>query len=380
MPSPEPFIEVISTPTNLTTEHIHQWEELTKDVAISNPFFESWSLLPAMEFLDHHQVDLLFVWNDAQRSLLLGFFPLKSRRFFSKLPLRNCVSWKHIHNYLATPLIRKTFESLFYDLLFDYVDKRQPYEYLLSLRDHCWHPNHEQLLKNKAKEQKRIFTFFEREQRALLNANQDFDDYLKSSINGKRRKEYRRLRKRLADLGDLKSVCYSINNDQQELNFFIDSFLQVENDGWKRRQGTSLLSDINHEQFVRKQFTLAAAKHKLHIQLLLLDGNPIAGISCFITKPMAYLFKIGYLETFEQYSPGVLVALDLTEKLCAMPDVISVDSCAKEGHSMIEKLWRDKQLIVHYRISTKRLFSPTLLKGISLIKNFTSGNPSYEKY
>lgn len=380
MPQTEPFIEVVSTPANLTDTHIQQWEDLAENVTLPNPFFESWSLLPAMEFLDHNQVELLFVWSDVQRSLLLGFFPLKSRRSFRKLPLRNSVSWKHIHNYLATPLIRKSYEDLFYDRLFNYIDKRRPYEYLLTLREHCWHPEHEQILKQKTEEQKRVFTFFEKEQRALLNTNQNFDDYLKNSINSKRRKEYRRLRKRLAEVGDLESTSYDINSNLQDLDFFIDSLLQVENNGWKKRRGTSLLSDPGHEQFVRKQFTSAATKKKLHIQLLLLNGKPIAGISCFITKPAAYLFKIGYLETYEQYSPGVLVALDLTEKLCAMPGLESVDSCAKEGHQMIEKLWRDKQLVVHYRISTKRLFSPTLLKGISLIKRLASGNPSYEKY
>ena len=46
--------------------------------------------------------------------------------------------------------------------------------------------------------------------------------------------------------------------------------------------------------------------------------------------------------TFARSSPGVQLALDLTEALLAEPDIARADSCATADHPMIDHLWRER--------------------------------------
>jgi hypothetical protein len=62
----------------------------------------------------------------------------------------------------------------------------------------------------------------------------------------------------------------------------------------------------------------------------------------FITPPGAYSFKTAYDEAYARFSPGMLLQLE-NLALLERPEVQWADSCAAEGHPMIERLWRGKR-------------------------------------
>jgi hypothetical protein len=58
--------------------------------------------------------------------------------------------------------------------------------------------------------------------------------------------------------------------------------------------------------------------------------------------PTAWSWKIAHDETFAQYSPGVQVLLDATDRLLADEGIHRVDSCATANHPMVDHIWRER--------------------------------------
>ena len=56
----------------------------------------------------------------------------------------------------------------------------------------------------------------------------------------------------------------------------------------------------------------------------------------------AWFWKIAYEEALARFSPGVMLATDVTEALLANPTVTRADSCAAPDHPMIDRLWRER--------------------------------------
>ena len=100
----------------------------------------------------------------------------------------------------------------------------------------------------------------------------------------------------------------------------------------------------------RHQPEHAAEAVRRRRQVLRLDGRAIAMLANFITPPGAYSFKTAFDEAYARFSPGMLLQLE-NLVLLERPDVAWADSCAVEGHPMIERLWRDKRHMVSRNIA-----------------------------
>jgi hypothetical protein len=80
---------------------------------------------------------------------------------------------------------------------------------------------------------------------------------------------------------------------------------------------------------------------------LSLDGKMIAGnIILLDARGGAYFWKTAYDEEYSSLSPGVLLAMDMTDRLLKDKSVAVVDSCATTNHPMIDHLWRGRLRVV----------------------------------
>ena len=70
----------------------------------------------------------------------------------------------------------------------------------------------------------------------------------------------------------------------------------------------------------------------------------------FITPPGAYSFKTAFDEDYARFSPGMLLQLE-NLALLERRDLQWTDSCAVEGHPMIERLWRGHRRMVSRNIA-----------------------------
>jgi len=69
----------------------------------------------------------------------------------------------------------------------------------------------------------------------------------------------------------------------------------------------------------------------------------------FVAPPGVFSFKTAYDEDYARFSPGVLLQRENLD-LLARADIDWCDSCASEGHPMIERIWREKRTILRVSI------------------------------
>lgn len=152
-------------------------------------------------------------------------------------------------------------------------------------------------------------------------------------------KEMRRLGRRLAEQG---AVAEASTADGLGLDAATETFLALEADGWKGRKGTALRAAADSRRFFTEAIHGLAMTGQARIDLILLDGEAIAGAVVLSAGERAWYWKTAYAETFARFSPGVMVTQAIAGRLSADPAIRLVDSCAIAGHPMIDRVWRDR--------------------------------------
>jgi CelD/BcsL family acetyltransferase involved in cellulose biosynthesis len=176
-------------------------------------------------------------------------------------------------------------------------------------------------------------------QRACLEVTGHFEDWLEGSFDARRRKEFRRLRNRLSEQGDLQILRLGKG---AEANSFIDGFLKLEAAGWKGESGTALANHPGYAAATVEALTALHVAGKLRFWTMTLNGKPIASLFAFVEGSKASLGKIAYDEAFGKYSPGVLLILDATADFFKDGTIREVDSSAIPNHPMIDHIWRGR--------------------------------------
>ena len=183
------------------------------------------------------------------------------------------------------------------------------------------------------------FAVLDRWERAALRPDGTYQSWFEANFDKKRRKEFRRLRSRLADAGELQSRALAPGEDVRP---WVHEFLDLEAAGWKGSRGTAIRQQPGlAEALVEAAARLQASGH-LRFWKLTLNGRPIAALFAIVEGGQAWLGKIAYDEVFSRSSPGVLVVLDATERLFEEPQIRLIDTCAIPSHPMIDSIWRDR--------------------------------------
>jgi CelD/BcsL family acetyltransferase involved in cellulose biosynthesis len=157
-----------------------------------------------------------------------------------------------------------------------------------------------------------------------------------SMVSTRKRKELRRQRRRLGELGSLE---HDIALDPHDVRAAVAAFLELEQRGWKGRAGEASVSDPATVRFMSTAVGALAEEGKARVDRLILNKRTIAAAITLYSGDYAWFWKVAYDEEFARYSPGVQVSIDLTEALEADRRVALVDSCAVADHPMIDHLW-----------------------------------------
>ncbi len=175
-------------------------------------------------------------------------------------------------------------------------------------------------------------------ERAWLDATQSREEW-ETTIPRKRRKEWRRLLRRLNERGETVFEQIAASDDAST---WLDDFLLLERSGWKGRAGTAIACDPALTAMVRESLSKYHARGQLRFWRLRHAGRTIASLFGRIHGCTLLLDKIAYDEGFAAYSPGVLLTLHATRSLIADPDIAAADSCAIPDHPMIDHIWRQR--------------------------------------
>ncbi len=176
-------------------------------------------------------------------------------------------------------------------------------------------------------------------ERAGLNLQGSFEDWLSNNFDHKRRKELKRLRARLAEIGELSVESLSAGGN---LDIFTQNFLALESAGWKGKRGTALSHDPAISAALRNGQSVMHRNGALRFWQFLLNGKPIASLFALIDGNEVALGKIAHDDAFAKYSPGVLIIMEATQQLLTEEGLELADSNAIPGHPMIDRIWRDR--------------------------------------
>jgi len=324
---------------------IAAWDALAQWAAEPNPYYESWFLLPSLSAFDPDcEARLLVLEVDGQ---FAGLMPVAREASYYGKPIPHWRNWVHANCFLGQPLVARGFERLFWRELLRWSDKACK----MALFFHLAHmPGkgalHEALVAELAA-QKRSGTTVMREERALLASAKTPEAYLEEALTQKKRKELRRQRRRLEELG---TVTLERDNTSLGLQNWVASFLALERRGWKGAAGSALACDTRTADLFSDALGGAARRGKLERLSLCLNGQPIAMLASFLTAPGAYSFKTAFDEDYARFSPGVLLQIE-NLALLEREDINWVDSCAAQDHPMIDHLWRERREIARHSIA-----------------------------
>ena len=337
------------------------WDALARRAAEPNPFFESWYLLAALRAIDPAgTVRMLLCEADGA---LIGMLPVARQPRYYGRPLPHIASWSHANCFLAAPLVATGRELEFWRALLGWADSDGGSGLFLHLSGLPLEGALHRALGTVLSEQSRIAGLVHREERALLASPQTPEDYLAASLSGKKRKELRRQRTRLAELGEIGFVREAGGDG---LDAWTARFLELEQAGWKGKARSALASQTGTAALFRESLRGAVERGRLERLTLSLDGRAIAMLVNFITPPGAFSYKTTYDEDYARFSPGVLLQCENLQ-LLARPDIAWTDSCAAADHPMIDHIWRERRAVGRISIAIggrlRRLVFARLLKA-----------------
>jgi CelD/BcsL family acetyltransferase involved in cellulose biosynthesis len=149
-----------------------------------------------------------------------------------------------------------------------------------------------------------------------------YADYV-AARSSKFRNYARRPEKKLQACGALEVV--EITSPQAFPSGF-EALLEIERDSWKHTHGTAVSAQPAQSAFYRAWGDEMAAAGKLHLQLLLLDGRPIAHNLGCIHRGTYYYLKTSYSAVYRPQSPATFLRLRLIESMIARR-LRSIDFC-----------------------------------------------------
>ncbi len=349
-----------------------EWEDLIQEVSEPNVFYEPWMLLPSVQaFRKDQELFFLLVFahsetNPADPPYLIGFLPLHRERKYKKLPVRILRPWNHLHSFLCTPLVRAGFEATFWKTLLNWLDNGYPRSGLLELEYLGSDGPVSEALDEILHERKLSFCETGRYERALLIQKEaGAEEYIQHTFSYGLRKETRRQRRRIQELGNLELEKLA---DPDELDEWIQEFLDLESKGWKGSEGTALGHRFSEQEYFRTVVREGFQRNQVMILRLRLDEKTLAIKFNFLSGEGSFAYKIAFDESYAKYSPGVMLEVDNIREVFSHPELQWMDSCAVPDHSMINRLWGERRTIRSVLISTKRFLGNQIVDLLPFVR------------
>lgn len=183
-------------------------------------------------------------------------------------------------------------------------------------------------------------TSFERWQRPMLvpEPGDDAERYLRRAFGQgykKRMQQHRQLEKAGA-------LAYQRHRGADAITA-LEEFLTLEAAGWKGRGGTALAGLPDDSAYIRRIVGNFAAVDAISIDLLRLDGIPIAGGLLLDLAGQSHFLKIAYDEGKARFSPGRALAIEMLRADFAVGRPFRLDSGAGDRVDPSAYPWGERQ-------------------------------------
>jgi CelD/BcsL family acetyltransferase involved in cellulose biosynthesis len=306
-----------------------------------NIFFNPRFLAPAMPRLEDREIRLAVMRDgEGARSRLRMLVPFSVERPGVPLGVPVLRSWANPFGPLGTPLIDQDDPiGVIEDFLSMLARPHLRFPKAFVLPDMKLDGPVAGLLRNVGETRNLPLEIVDRVDRPYLQSSLDGDAYLKNALRPHHLREFRRLKRRLSEKGRLE---YRIARQPEDIRHAIETFLTLEMSGWKGRERTAMAVDRYRAAFAREAVYRLSEADLCRAHLLLIDDQPIAVLLVFVENGVAYTWKTAYDETFSAYSPGALLAMEVTHTHLDDPNITATDSCAVPDHPVMSRIWTER--------------------------------------
>ncbi|TKT75238.1 GNAT family N-acetyltransferase [Aquamicrobium sp. LC103] len=349
---PPSFVEAIETarpprrlaiyPASAGFDLVEELDFLCARSIEPNIFFNPRFLAPAMPRLEDREVHLAVIRDeDDFRSRLRLLLPFSIEKPAVPLGVTVMRAWSNPFGPLGTPLVDRDDPA---DVIEDFFGMlARPHLKLpkvFVMPDVRVDGSFAGMLRSLAASRNLPLTVTGEAARPFLESELAGDDYLKAALRPHHFREFRRQKRRLADLGALE---YRIARQPEEIRLGIEDFLALETSGWKGRKRTAMAIDRYHAAFVREAAHRMAEQDLCRVHSLILDGRTIAVLVVFVEAGVAYTWKTAYDEDYAAFSPGTLLMVETTKTHLEDPNIDATDSCAIPDHPVMSRLWSERR-------------------------------------
>lgn len=308
------------------------WQALSDAASDPNPFFGPSFLRPYLGHMGRGRVRLLVVANSLTGQWLMAA-PIRSRPAGLLVPVPTTFTTDY--GPVGTPLLHPDAGAIHVQRFFQAAAGKSG---ILALP-------HLPLASRAAgflmDLEEADIAVVERSHRASHDCGAQGQSQFDDAFKGKRRKEMKRLLRRLEDEGPVS--LETIEGDRLQSHF--EQFLALEASGWKGRENTALASKSQTAGFSRDTVAAMGSAGHVRIDELRVGEKLIASLVSFVDGGHVFAWKIAFDEAYARYSPGAQLVLFTFQQNLAMQGFKLADSLAVPGHSMIEPLWRGRREI-----------------------------------
>ncbi len=369
-PPPFPGRNLISTKirplSELNQDEINRWTDLENRLTFGNPYLSPNYVIPSVRYLVHGEDPFVVtaeIENPSPVLIGIGLFNQTHPTVLFPLPHLNIFQTNQA--FLNGFLLDQSYAQKALGEITACLRKNFPLKRSILMNNiAAMGPLHE-CLSETGSPRPYSWIEFSRYARSILKPGECGEDFLQQNYSKSKRKNLRLKFNRLSRLGKIEWRL--VRNSGNWLDH-IETFLKLENMGWKGQNGTSLLANQNTAHFFRQVTSSFANANKLFIAELLLDNKVISSTTNFVSGKMGFAYKIGWHSDYAEYSPGILNEIEMIKSAPELlHDLELIDSGSREG-SYIDDYWKDRYPIVS-GMMTFGFFHTLAAKGIESLKH-----------
>ena len=372
MAQPEPRLRVRQLAVrDLTARVLEAWSALEARAAEPNAYLSPHFLVPALRHLDPGVDPVVLVVERADspsggaNEELLAVAVFVSKRASRVCPVPHLVGYGSRHSYLGGLLVDRDHASAAVAALCAHARKSVLGWHAVILPKIRTEGPIAAILEAQARARGFAVQRTGTKQRAVLVPAAAGPEALKKSL-GKKLSEIQRCKRRLAEKGEVTWRC--LRRDVGAAT--VETFLKLENQGWKAEEKSSLRATPIDEAFFKDIVARFDGDGRALFTELRVGDRVIASTSNFVSGGAGFAFKVGWDAELRKLGPGVL---NETELVSAAPEVCAdlawLDSGAQPD-SFIDRLWPERRELGTLIVPLTRAgaVSLRLLGGLRLLR------------
>ena len=204
-------------------------------------------------------------------------------------------------------------------------------------------------------------------ERAGLTIGQTYHEHMSTKVGSKYRRELFRNRRRLDELG---VVTHEVAWNGDALSRGVLSFLTLEKAGWKGGRGTALASNWVTRDFAQAAFIGQGTGSNTRVDVLLLNGKPIAAGVIALSGATGFTVKGAYDEDYSKFGVGLLLELEVLKSFLDEKWASRLDS-ATAGDHVIGRLWPERMKMGTLVFSLARRGATSRLRNLLRVLKLT---------